>query len=175
MVLGSADSPSAIAKVSFAASNVSWWVEAAPVAQLITWMLVVGGWLYTHRRSLARDRRKEDFERIKDLTQRIEKLERLAVEHLASAPSDADKKKAADLRQQLHAISRILDGMRRRNARFDVSKETIQLRHAVTGGDYDSSSRSAARHDSETILNIRFACQDLTDALGDRLDQAHST
>lgn len=155
------------------AEKASWdiWVAAF---QLVTWLLVVVGWYLVHRLSLARDRRKEDWERIRDITERVERVQDLAAKHLTSPPAPEDGRSAAEIRQQLGAIGAALEGMRKRSRPFDLRGEIIQLRRAMTLGELDSRKRQPVSYDSEVVLEITHASLCLITALGEAFDGAHA-
>jgi len=47
---------------------------------LVSWLLIIGGWLFVHRATLSRERRKEKREEINNTIQEIRAIENIAID-----------------------------------------------------------------------------------------------
>lgn len=134
------------------------------LSDFVTWVLVCAGWYFVHKTTLTRERRKEKREIAIKFCKDILDLQSTAIDfHTAKA---FDPRKSADIGHQIEQIIHRLQKapLRELNIpRFCY----IALREKITLTNIDLSDFKSQKHDSEIILDIRTAADDLIIAIED--------
>jgi hypothetical protein len=111
----------------------------------VSWVLVAIGWHVVSKGNDKRERRKEIRSLIDRVRDTATGLEALANEYYQKAPSDAVhigwniKRDLARLAGHLTA----LEALCKKKPRFDFDGQQLALKQAITGGDFESSARTA--------------------------------
>lgn len=153
------------------------WIKVGlqAVGYLGGWALIVGGWVFTSRDSLKRERRKELRARIDGFIEVIEEIEKNALAYYktpagADAPSDSPNQ--AWLVSALGRLSRGLSRLKKAQ-NVNVVAQIVRFRQSVTSGDFDSKER-LARKDTDPVLHkISVSALELIEHLESEYDRIH--
>lgn len=139
-----------------AGDTAPWWVHA------VTWIVVVAGWFIVHRATLSRERRREKRDSARQLITDLHELEKSAREFHGA--EHYDEYAAAALAMRCDRMIKVLQ-----RPPFDELKIDPHLlkslRQAITCRNIDRSAFSQQAANSEIQRNIRFAADDLIDAV----------
>ncbi|MEF3068014.1 hypothetical protein [Pandoraea apista] len=129
------------------------------ISPLVTWGLVVVGWVAVHYLTSVRERQKEIRELVGKLLETIASLERASVA-FHSAPA-FDQVKAYELTSTIASIRRRLTSQPL--SKLQVSPDRIlKLRRAVTLDNFDVKNFSSQAPTSPLIQGILAICEDVT-------------
>jgi hypothetical protein len=134
---------------------------------IVTWFLVVVGWVVVHYLTVIRERQKDFAERVKTITATIYELEAEAIAFHESEIYDPSKG-----RRIVVSIDRIAKALSKPPlSKLLVSTaHTIALRRSITLRNFDKSGFTRQGEDSSIIAGIARACQRLIDAI----DEGHT-
>lgn len=137
------------------------------VASVVTWVLVFFGWVFVHRATLVRDRRREKREACRQMCTSLEELQAAAIDFHTS--NKFSLRASSDLGQSVEQI--VLRLLGKPFCELDVPRGRLKaIRQRLTGRNVDISDFTSQSDDSEIILEIRTAISDLTMYLDSRKD-----
>ena len=140
----------------------NWTHVVSAVGQLVTWSLVVVGWLVINRQHNRREARKETRAQLDDLRDALVELERNAEDyHTASAHSETDARR---IKVQLQRATYVVDRLGLLN-RQERDVRIIALRRAITFKNFDTNGHAAQELSGELVAGINAAVDDLVNAL----------
>lgn len=131
------------------------------VAQVITWVLIIGGWWVINRQNNWRESRKETRAALNQLLDELNQIELQAYQyHQASPPSLV---MGRDLKLALSRVSNFIDrqNLLPRGKRQPLAK----LRRAITLNNFDTEHFMTQEDDSELLAGVSAAKDQLVDAL----------
>jgi hypothetical protein len=129
---------------------------------VVTWGMVVVGWLLVHLATLNRDRRKERRDVAKAVVEEITDLEKSAREFHVSETFDGHK--AQILRCETERVIRKIQRMPLSLLDIPLSR-LVRLRKAITLKNTDRSDFKTQSDDSEILADIRMAVDDLLEII----------
>jgi hypothetical protein len=132
------------------------------VVHVITWLIVIAGWVIVHRTTLSRERRREKRDTAKQFLSDLYALEKSA--HQFHGAPNYDEYAAAKLRMQCDRLIKILQRTPFNELRISPSL-MIALRRAITRNNIDPTAFSPQAANSRIQLDIRYATDDLADAI----------
>jgi len=135
------------------------------VKALITWLLVVLGWMVVSDQQAAREFAKNCYERMQRLREELCEIEDLAIQHHTASFDELRAKKVLRLISQ---ISMEIEHWRKvKCLGIEVIGLVVGLRRAVSIENFDCSSYAVQALDSEIVVNIEIAKNKLDRALMD--------
>jgi hypothetical protein len=143
----------------------AWW-DGSILDKIVTWTLVILGWLvvsYGHNR---REHRKEVRASLVECTRDIRDIETKAHDYRLNTSGASPERKPMEmvLRSRLKGLGAALELLRTHDG-IDASDALIALRQAVTLNDFESSSREKCAPDSIILYEISDAAHGLVSAL----------
>ncbi len=142
---------------------VSWYVAT----QVIPWLLVVGGWVYTNNTNNKRESRKELRGALDKLQRDIDDLIEITHVYYLSDVNEGKPKES----QILIRFSRLSSGIQHLGEKnksmssADLSRKLSFFMDQITGGDFQSAARLILPHDSIKFLEIAAAGMAVQDEL----------
>jgi hypothetical protein len=131
------------------------------VGQIITWTLVICGWLVVNRQHNERETRKEIRSRLDSLDKYLRGVEETAIEfHTAGYDVEKARRIVAET-NQLWGIANRLNLVHGDRLRLLITR----VRQAMTLHNFDESDYQALAMDAEQIAEIGEAVEKLLDAL----------
>ena len=167
---------------------------SGPAAQAVTWLLVIVGWVVgqfiSHRFAMRRTRRDEERAIVVDIIARIVEARDQAIAYYTTDATQPGAETArAQLRYKIKTIGSRIAWLSSRKRKwvtskvgalrsqpphyYDLESELIELRFAVTGGDFDSPDRKAVSPDALLILGIWSSSDQLIGTLQKAHDEAN--
>lgn len=131
--------------------------------QIITWLIVICGWIYVDRRNNNRESRKERRDDICKLKNRIEKIIDNAIQYHTNASHDQNLSR--EIKIQIDLLATSIQSLKNFGIRLDSSM-VVAFRKAVTYHNFDTHSFTKRPHYDPLILEI----QDTGTALATALD-----
>lgn len=130
--------------------------------QVVTWVLVILGWVVVHYLTVVHDRQKEIRDLKLRVIQEITEIETLAIEfHTAK---DFDSSKAQKITSMIQRVSS--DMTRPPLASFqNYSGVAKEFRQAITLKNFDASKFHSQQASSEIVTDISYAAEKITRAL----------
>ncbi|MFZ2884630.1 hypothetical protein [Nitrosomonas europaea] len=104
---------------------------------LVSWLLIIGGWLFVHRATLSRERRKEKREEINNTIQEIRAIENIAIDFHNS--KIFDEKAASSLTLRINRLNRKLQAPPTFNELKIPTQLMIEFRKTITLEHFDKS------------------------------------
>ncbi len=128
-------------------------------AQVLTWVLVIGGWIYTNNTHNARESRKELRSLLDKLQRDLDALVDLAQAYY-QMDVDAGRKKEAEMLVRLNRLLNALDHLSFRYLamKSDNLDRTLKgLMDQLTGGTFQTADRIKAEANDPRMLSIAHA------------------
>lgn len=147
--------------MSSGAGTAPWWTN------VITWVLVLLGWLAVHYATLARERRKERRELAKAVIDALRSLELEALRFHTAATFDSIL-----VDQLIYQTGRAIRSLQRvpmSDLNLPLGR-MIRVRKTITLRNCDRSSFQTQRAGSPILLEIRGAVDDLVDSIEEARD-----
>lgn len=135
------------------------------IGQLVTWALVICGWLVVNWQHNKREARKELRAQLDKLRTTLSELEGQA-EQYHTAPEHSE----AEARRVKVMLQRLVYSLDHLNLLNNLAREmkVIALRRAITYRNFDTPKHSAQAIGGELIAGINAAVDDLVNALEER-------
>lgn len=133
------------------------------VQQVVTWFLVVMGWLVLSDQAERREVTKSYFGRLQELRKELRSLEELSRGFHAEAYNEVKAQQVA--RAERHLSLELNNLKAKEIVPFSLTQEVIRLRQALTSRNFDSSSHSVQPWSSEIQLEIASAVDSVDRAL----------
>jgi hypothetical protein len=130
--------------------------------QLVTWGLVVGGWLLVNSQNNIRERRKEVRSSLDKLLKRLDQLEIKAISYHTGLTASYEK--ATHLKLELSRIKKQIDYLHLLALSFNEDT-MIKLRQAITLNNFDTVKFEPQGFHSKIISNISTAKDRVVDQL----------
>ncbi len=125
---------------------------------VVTWGVVVAGWVVVHRATLSRERRKEQREAVRQIVEEIKVIEATAFEfHMAEVHSQLN---ANALTSKIDRVIRALQRQPLSILNVPI-RPLIQFRKTITIENFDATGFAAQHANSQLIYGIRSAVDDL--------------
>jgi hypothetical protein len=141
------------------------WCCKEMVHDLVTWGLVILGWIIVSRGNDKRERRKEIRSQLDKLARELRDLEQEARVHFLAPGSDPEARaREVSLRWRVKNAIRLMDRLALGEIKCESDKKSA-LRQAVTGGDFDSPERVASEATAPKLQAISEAVAEIVDAL----------
>lgn len=137
-------------------------MEFQSIAQVVTWVLVIIGWLIVNWQHNKRIRRNETRERLDQVSESLLKLEQMAIEYHTA--KKRDDKLACSIRAAMERIDRAIYRLGLANA-ADFNPKIIDLRRAITLQNFDSRKYERKNPSSEFIDRISHSTSELIELL----------
>ncbi len=143
-------------------SIVEYRVDFQGIAQIITWVLVIIGWLIVNSQHNKRISRKETRDRLDQMGESLLKLEQVAIEyHTAKKRND---KLACSIRTAIERVSRAINRLGLATT-AELNPKIIDLRRAITLQNFDSRKYERKDPSGEFIDRISHSTGELIDLL----------
>ena len=140
------------------AANCEWYIVFRSYGQVITWLIVIGGWFIINHHNNLRENRKEIRSSLDALKAELLALEVLSLSyHKESVHDDST---AREIRLLIVRISNFLERLAIGNKRV-INEKVIELRKAVTLNNFDTHTHESMENNSEFIGNISYAIDEL--------------
>lgn len=139
-----------------------WLQFVGALGQIVTWILVIVGWVVVNRQHNQRETRKElraQLDKVRDTVFKIEGLSETY--HTDESPSGSDAKQIKILIQRVGAA---IDRLMLLESR-EAQKRIIALRQAITLHNFDTRVHKAQGQSSEIIANINSSVDALLNDL----------
>lgn len=148
------------------------------ISPWITWLLVIVGWIVVHRtaevRALRQSRRQEDLDAVRTLAKRVAALRDLAIQFFTEHDQHDSRASESHIKFELKSIAAELAMLQKRNPKaFDLTSEMVSLRRAITGGSFDSRSRTKVPHDHDVVKTIWLAAGRMLEELTSEFYRAY--
>jgi len=130
--------------------------------QIVTWLIVVGGWYTVHKAALHRDRRKEKRDISAKVCSSLSELQTAAID-FHTAPH-CDVRKSTDLAQQVEQLAIQLQRCPMNELDLPLGR-IVTLRQRITRQNIDPTDFSPQMPDSPIVLEIRNAITDIVGAI----------
>ncbi len=134
-------------------------------APAVSWLLVICGWLVVSRDHNKREVRKEVRAQIGKIQELTDRLEALAFKYWTTPPDTESGRIAADLKRDLQRLARQLTRLAKSCQSVSVQGELIEFRRAITGGDFESKTRTSLSTDAGRLYEIWGCAQDLIEKI----------
>lgn len=131
------------------------------VTQVITWLIVIGGWLIVNHQNNGRERRKEVRQAIDKLCLKIEEVERTA---RAFHQSDYNAEVADELKLTINKIIRGIARLEILDLKI-LSRNAIHLRKSITLNNFDTSNHIPLNGTQQQLADISDAADNLIGAM----------
>lgn len=125
---------------------------------VITWLLVLTGWIVVHIATLNRDRRKEKREISMQICMDIAELQSAAIDFHTASHFNA--RKSTDVAQQVERIILRLQKLPLSELNIPLAR-MITLRRKITKSNIDPTDFKSQPDESQIIFDIRNATADL--------------
>ncbi len=145
-----------------------------PWAQLpVSWLLIIGGWLFVHRTTLSRERRKEKREEINNTIQEIRAIESIAIDFHNS--KIFDEKAASNLILRIDRLSKKLQTPPTFNELKIPTQLMIEFRKTITLEHFDKSNfpsivQRIMKDNPYPATSIEILIRDINSATDDLVD-----
>lgn len=139
-----------------------WTHVVSALGQVVTWSLVVAGWLVINRQHNRREARKETRAQLDELREALAELEQNAESyHSAANHSERDARRIkVQLQRATYAVDRLgLLNCQERDVRV------IALRRAITFENFDTKDHIVQELSGELVAGINAAVDDMVNAL----------
>lgn len=136
-------------------------------SQIITWLLVIGGWIYVNSTNNSRESRKELRAAVDKLQRDVDVLIETAQAYYRCGVQDG---KAIEP-QILVRFSRLGSALQHLGDKHsemksgDLTRKMSHLMDQVTGDDFQSAARAELTEDSQKLVNIAAAAMDVQNEL----------
>lgn len=141
---------------------------------MITWTLVIIGWIVVHRTATKRARRQEELDQINDIGERVAALRAHGVAYYTSSRDETTVAVESTMKHELQALASRLRVLRRRHdVLYNVEPAYIYVRKALTGGTFESATRQRLPHGDVVLQEIWFRCDQLVICLRDAFESVH--
>lgn len=145
-----------------------WGIPFSCIAQIVTWLLVVGGWLIVNWQNNTRERRKEVRTALDKLSARLDQLEKDAIKYHTSSQPQYDE--ANHIKIELQRIKKQINHLHILALEFEEDG-MVKLRQSITLKNFDTHTFSPQPPYSPILSGISSA----KDVVIDRLESAFST
>lgn len=129
------------------------WLTWLAAAQIITWIIVVCGWIFTHSSNNTRERRKELRAELEGIRKNLDELVELAQVFYTSAPDDDSEKRTHEIVIKQNRLLMRMERLPHFDSSLKVSGLT-DLMDALTGGEFESNTRVALNHSDARLFKI---------------------
>lgn len=137
-------------------------MDSINIIHVISWTLVISGWIILNVLANRREKRKELYALIKDIRQEIDTATDIAEKyHTSEQQSKEVSKKIKFLIQEITAWNDILQSC---DLNVDLMLH-IKFRQAITGHNFDSHTFTQQSHDGELLLSINRASLELKNGI----------
>lgn len=136
-------------------------------SQVVTWLLVVGGWIYTNYTNNKRETRKELRGALDKLRSEMDSEVELCHEYYLSSPVESTSK-ASTLLIGFTRISSAIQHMGDKDAKMkspELDRKMFLFMDQLTGGDFQSASRVPVKPDAPRLQAIAAAALDVQNEL----------
>lgn len=142
----------------------SGWIAAA---QVFTWLLVIGGWVYTNTTNNKRETRKELRGALDKLRSDMDALVDFAHDYYQSSSADSQAK-AANLLIRFTRLISMIEHLGDKDTMMksaDLDRKMRGLMDQLTGGDFQSVSRTRLTPDAPLLQTIAAAALEVQNEL----------
>ena len=151
-------------------SQINWTTMSKDLEQLVTWILIIGGWMFVRRDNNRREDRHELRSMIDSLTEDITSLEQKAIEYYVNDASDeTGKEKVERLQMEILRDQDVLEfrikHLKRTTGQFQTLDGPRLFRNAVTGGDFEESIRKKRPYTDAKLGSISLYSKALIEEL----------
>lgn len=136
-------------------------MDCPGISQVITWLLVIAGWLTVNAQHNSRETRKEIRSKIDAVRERIEELEREAIHYHTTAHDYQRAQLLKSYLQHLWTDASLIKIV----PEAELGRSLATLRRAMTLRNFDASDHVALDLDDEQIAQISVAIADLATLL----------
>ena len=134
--------------------------------QVVTWALVVLGWVVVSGGNDKREQRKEIRTLINEISSDLNSLHTMCVNYYTSAPGGAEESLSIQIKTSIDAIEKKVNLLARQNRKFSITSKVVRLRRVATGNtNFESSARVSLNYRDRLFLSIYSACQNIRDGL----------
>lgn len=148
--------------MSVDATSVAPWIQV--IAPLVQITLAFTGWKIILWDNKKRENRKEARVLIDSISRRVESIEELAKIYYSSV-DDQSEKRAANLKNEIKKLNASIVVLTRINSGFTSTEHQSTFRNAVTGGDFETASRTTKSANDPYFEKVSEGAIDLLDHL----------
>jgi hypothetical protein len=147
------------------------------IVAVVGWVLVIAGWLVVNRNAARHAHRAQDLEQVRTVEGRLSELCVRAVEYYTGTLNGIPiRAQEAHIKRELKALFSAIGRLRERFPKHyrELGSRMIELRTAMTGGEFESKVRKVVDHDHEVVQRILLASDHLIDDLWREFEKAHT-